>query len=109
MGVFPLADTMIRFSNVPWSRGGMHAGANGWTNEVWWYAHRTTTPRRDATAVHSPTDSLIPTDVTVWCSGTAPRPRPLPARDPAARRGSYVSDRPGSPRIGSRHSIAVKQ
>jgi hypothetical protein len=58
MGVFPLADTMIRFSLSPWSRGNKPAGAYGWTNEVWWYPHPTT-PRRDAAAAHSPT-SLNP-------------------------------------------------
>ena len=69
MGVFPLADTMIRFSFAPWSRGDTPAGVNGWTNEVWWYPHPTT-PRRDAAAAHSPTQSLNPSDPTMRCSGT---------------------------------------
>ncbi len=72
MGVFPLADTMISCSDIPCSRGNTHAGANGWTNEAWWYAHPTTFSRRDAAAAHSPIDSLIPTDVTTRCTDTAP-------------------------------------
>jgi hypothetical protein len=53
MGVFPLADTMSFFSNPPLSGGGhWHAAINGWTDEVWWYPRPTTTPRRNAAAVH---------------------------------------------------------
>jgi len=75
MGVFPLADTLIRFSVAPWSRGHTPAGASEWTNEVWWYPHPTTTPRRDAAAAHSPT-SLNPSDPTMRCSGTGREIRP---------------------------------
>ena len=66
MGVFPLADTMIRCSDARWSRGHAPAGANGWTNEVWWYADPTT-PRR-AAAAYSPTDPLKPSDPIMRCS-----------------------------------------
>ena len=75
MGVFPLADTMIRCSIAPWSRGHAPAGASGWTNEVWW-SPRSTTPRRDAAAAHSPTDSLNPSDLIMRCPGTGPEIRP---------------------------------
>ena len=69
MGVFPLADTMIRFSVPPRARGNTSADSNGWTNEVWWYPHPTTTPRRDAAAAHSP-NSLTLSDPMMRCSGT---------------------------------------
>jgi hypothetical protein len=101
MGVFPLADTMIRFSVAPWSRGHTPAGANGWTNEVWWYPHPTTSPRRDAAAVHlSDLSQSFRSDHAVL------RHRP---RDPAGPCRSYVSERTRSPRVGSRQRIAVKQ
>ena len=84
MGVFPLADTMIRYSAAPWTRGNIAAGANGsanhgstpngWTNEVWWYSHPTN-PRPDIVASHSPT-SLTPSDPTMRCSGTGRPIRP---------------------------------
>jgi hypothetical protein len=67
MGVFPLADTMIRCSDAPWSRGSQAATAEGWTNEGWWYAHPTT-PRRDAAAAHSPTFALTPSALITRCS-----------------------------------------
>jgi len=79
MGVFPLADTMIPFSDLPWSRGAAHAGASGWSNEVWWYADRPMPPRPDAAPVHSPNDSLTPTDMITRCSGTGPGPRAVRA------------------------------
>jgi hypothetical protein len=69
MGVFPLADTMIRCSVSPWPRGTAPAGAKEWNNEVWWYPHPTTT-RGNAAAVPSPTDSLNPSDPT--CGAPAP-------------------------------------
>ena len=77
MGVFPLADTMIRCSVAPWSRGQSIACATEWT-EVWWYPHPTT-PRRDAAAAHSPTDSLKPSDLIMRCFGTDRTPRATPA------------------------------
>lgn len=70
MGVFPLADTMIRFSNAPWSRGNMAAGASGWTNEGWWYPHSPPNARRDAAAVHSPTELSLPSALNPRCFGT---------------------------------------
>ena len=101
MGVFPLADTMIRFTGTPWSRGNTPAGANGWTNEVWWYPHPTTNPRRDAAAAHSPTDSFsFRSDHAVL------RHRP---RNPAGPCRSYVSERIRSPRVRGTQRIAVKQ
>ena len=79
MGVFPLADIMIRFTVAPCSRGHGSVGANGWANEVWWYPHPTTNPRRDAAAVHSPTDYLTLSDPIMWCPGTGRAIRSGPA------------------------------
>ena len=85
MGVFPLADTMNPCSIAPRSRGHAPAGANGWTNEVWWSPRSMPTPR-DAAAPRSPTDSLTPPDLNLRCSGTGPEIRPG-----GAQRTSYRS------------------
>jgi len=85
MGVFPLADTMIRCSVASWSRDHASAGASGWSNEVWW-SSRSTTPRRDAAATHFPTDSLTPSDLNLRCPGTGPE-----IRHGRAERTSYRS------------------
>lgn len=72
MGVFPLADTMTRLSQFPLARGvNAYASSawahNGWTDEVWWYPHPTTSPRHHCRP--SPIRQLISTDSTP-CSGT---------------------------------------
>jgi len=56
MGVFPLADTMSRFSNPPLTRGEMIAPVNRRADEVWWHPDPPTNPRRTAAAMHSPID-----------------------------------------------------
>jgi len=53
MGVFPLADTMTRLSQFPLACGvNAYASSawahNGWTDEVWWYPHPTTSPTTEA-------------------------------------------------------------
>jgi len=97
MGVFPLADTMIRLSGTPWSRGDTPAGANGWANEVWWYPDPTTTSRRDAAAATSPTDILNPSDLTMRCSGTGREIRP-------GRPGTYRSA-PAGPELATGNGL----
>ena len=84
MGVFPLADTMSFSSNPPLSRGGnRHARTNGWTDEVWWYPHPTTTPGRNAAAVHSPIHYIATPLAFTRCPDTDPSAR-------AASAGRYI-------------------
>jgi len=93
MGVFPLADTMTRLSQFPLARGvNAYASSawarNGWTDEVWWYPHPTTSPRRHRRAL---TDSTTHLDRTTRCSGTGPAIPTLGLpRSPRLRNGNRL-------------------
>ena len=113
MGVFPLADTSIRCFDAFRSRGHGHAGVkewtadgwtlNGWPNEHWWYPHPTT-PRR-AIAIHSPTDSFIPSDLIMRCVRTERIAREA-REDPVGPCRTYiVSDRIRSSRVGRSNGL----
>jgi hypothetical protein len=109
MGVFPLADTSIRCSDAFRSRGHARAGANGWAadgwiNDDWWYPDPTT-PRRAAIAIHSPTDSFIPSDLIMRCVGIERIAREE-REDPVGPCRTYiVSDRIRSSRVGRSNGL----
>src|SRR5688572_29612304 len=114
MGVFPLADTSIRCFDAFRSRGHAHAGANewtddgwtanGWTNEDWWYPDPTI-PRRAAIAIHSPTDSFIPSDLIMRCFGTGRIAREERGDPVVPCRTYIVSERIRSSRVGRSNGL----
>jgi hypothetical protein len=97
MGVFPLTNTILGFSNPPFSRGGNQcAPLSGRTAEVRWRRHPSRS-RRAAAAKDSQID-YIPCIATLHASTRGPRidaPRPASAgryirRSPVVRTSEWT-------------------